>query len=260
MNNSGRPQQLEFDWGQEDPAFLYPRELQACRSAEMKAILEHQTGLQIDLSLCDCTEHMLAFRIIEEKKKVQLHLHPMFLWATKDVINHMAKWLTNPDSKMSFSFLREYIRKRTIISRQNQGAAPRHRVIHQGRFFNLDEIFKQVNQSSFNNEVTAEITWGRHTKRRTRSIRLGSYRYWDHLIHIHPRLDQKFVPLFFIRHVIYHEMLHSVFPRQKTASGRNVIHSKEYRALERKSPDYEAAIQWEKTPGNIGRLLGRRIP
>lgn len=260
MNNSGRPQQLEFDWGQEDPTFLCPPELHACPSTEIKARLEHQTGLQIDLSITECSQLMLAFRIIEEKKKVLVHMHSMFLCASEDVINHIAKWLLNPNSKRSCSFLQEHIRKYEIIARQNQGATHRYKIIHQGRFFNLGEIFKQVNQSSFNNEVTATVTWSRHTKGKARSIRLGSYRSCCHLIRINPRLDQKFVPLFFIRHVIYHEMLHSIFPRQKTASGRNSIHSKEFRALERKSPDYEAATQWEKTPGNIGRLLGRQKP
>ena len=55
------------------------------------------------------------------------------------------------------------------------------------------------------------IKWGRNTKKRLKSVSLGSYSHSKKLIRIHPVLDGKFVPEFFIRSIIYHEIGHFIY-------------------------------------------------
>src|SRR4030067_243691 len=56
---------------------------------------------------------------------------------------------------------------------------------------------------------------------------LGSYCEQTESIRIHPVLDRENVPHYFIRYVVYHEMLHSILRREKN-NGRGAIHSPEF--------------------------------
>ena len=73
----------------------------------------------------------------------------------------------------------------------------------------------------FDGLVDARICWGSEGRARGRkrsTIKLGSYSAQEQLIRIHPRLDQPFVPRYFISFVIFHEMLHHVMPATRYAS------------------------------------------
>ena len=91
------------------------------------------------------------------------------------------------------------------------------------------------------------LTWGRSGPSRTRhSIRLGSYDQEGSVVRIHVALDQPAVPLYFVRYVLFHELLHAVHPPRKGAGARWVHHGREFRKRERAYPDYARAIAWEK--------------
>jgi predicted metal-dependent hydrolase len=96
-------------------------------------------------------------------------------------------------------------------------------------------------------------------KRRRRSIRFGSYVPQEDLIRIHPLLDQPFVPEYFVRYIVFHEMLHAYLGRSEGLSEHALSHSPEFRQMERAYPDYVCAQAWENSRGNLAKLL-RRIP
>jgi hypothetical protein len=106
-------------------------------------------------------------------------------------------------------------------------------------------------------EVPA-VTWGRSGTSRTRhSLRLGSYDYHSGVVRIHPVLDQPAVPAWFVRYVLFHELLHAALPPRKRASNhpssptghtgeRRVFHSPEFRRREQLFSDTPRALAWEK--------------
>ena len=86
-----------------------------------------------------------------------------------------------------------------------------------------------------------EWTWGRRAKSRARrSLQLGCYVKELHLVRIHTVLDQAAVPAWFVRFVLFHEILHAALPGEKQPHGRA------FRERERAHPDYPAAVDWQK--------------
>jgi predicted metal-dependent hydrolase len=114
----------------------------------------------------------------------------------------------------------------------------------------------ELNREFFEDSVSAHITWGRMpSARRRRSIRFGSYSAEEDLIRIHPLLDQGFVPAFFVRYIVFHEMLHAHLGIEETPSGRRAVHTREFRRREKAYPDYDCAIAWQAEKANLAKLL-----
>jgi predicted metal-dependent hydrolase len=127
-------------------------------------------------------------------------------------------------------------------------SAPRRlpRLHPYGRFFNLEQIYQDLNRTYFESRVAADITWGRRPPQRPRtSIRFGSYDAKQRLIRIHHLLDQSFVPQYFVESVVFHEMLHQLIPRQRL-NGRWSVHPPAFRQAEQRFPYYEQALQWQQ--------------
>lgn len=116
-----------------------------------------------------------------------------------------------------------------------------------GKAHNLKKIFDRVNKEHFDGKIKAKITWGRYgcryVQRRTKII-LGTYSSYELLIRIHPALDQKNVPEFFVESVIHHEMLHETLPPIPGSGSKWIIHHYKFRVAEAKTPTYKPAITW----------------
>jgi hypothetical protein len=98
------------------------------------------------------------------------------------------------------------------------------------------------------------VEWGRRRKHRPREqFVFGTIQEEDRLIRINRALDQPFVPLWFLRYVLYHEMLHSVVPDEILSRNRRRVHTEEFNRRERKFPDYRRARRWEDE--NLSRFL-----
>lgn len=117
----------------------------------------------------------------------------------------------------------------------------------EGAVYNLQELLEEISPllpAPLPPKVS--IGYGLYRPHSTfSSIRFGSYHLKDQIIRIHPLLDQKEVPLYFVRFVVYHEALHAVIPIRK-AKGRRVIHGEEFHRWERAFPEYKEAIQWRR--------------
>jgi hypothetical protein len=127
---------------------------------------------------------------------------------------------------------------------------------HVGRYFNLKAIFEKLNARHFNNRLrNYTITWGRKRRERPREYFIfGSIQEEDRLIRIHPLLDARFVPRWFLEYVIYHEMLHSVVPdKYDRKRKRRIVHTEEFNEREKKYPSYRRAKAWEEA--NLARFL-----
>jgi hypothetical protein len=125
----------------------------------------------------------------------------------------------------------------------------------QGRYFNLRTIFNKLNAKHFRNRLRGyTIHWMRRRRLRPKdSIVFGTIQEEDRLIRIHPLLDQRFVPAWFVEYVVFHEMLHAVVPDRYDDQGRRLVHHEGFTALERQYRGFRRAKTWEVE--NLARFL-----
>ena len=204
------------------------------------AYLQKKTGKSISLVVTDNATSMISFR--KKAESVALRLHRLFLGADEHVFDEIAGFIKNRTCPMRHT--RSFINS----NRHHLKSAPPRRITINtcGRHYDLIPIFKDVNRRYFNGAVTSAITWGRRGTRRFPARRtLGTYLEDRNLIRIHPVLDSRRVPLFYIEFILYHEMLHAVMESQ-VKNGRRSIHAKEFRRREKLFEHYERAAQWER--------------
>ncbi|MBA2742891.1 MAG: M48 family metallopeptidase [Chthoniobacterales bacterium] len=125
----------------------------------------------------------------------------------------------------------------------------------EGRYFDLRAIFDRINARHFRGRLrNYTVEWGRRRKRRPKEYFVfGTIQEEDRVIRINSSLDQRFVPLWFLEYVMYHEMLHSVVPDEIGPSGRRRFHTDEFYRREKEFPQYRRARRWEDD--NLARFL-----
>jgi hypothetical protein len=225
------------------------------RDAEgLRADLEARTGFRVHLTITDNTSTLMSVKQDRARRAAKLRVHHMFLSAEDSVIQALAEWIKRPRSKRHDGSLNRFLDDHAdrVRSRPRPPAA----VNAQGRHFDLASLFDEVNAAQFDRAVTAAITWGAvPVKRRRRSIRFGSFHAAQNLIRIHPLLDQAFVPRYFIRYIVFHEMLHAALDREQPGSGRRRVHPAAFKRRERAYPDYDRAMACENDPKTLRKLL-----
>jgi len=210
-------------------------------------VLAHQVAallgadVKVLLSVHDNRSTMISFR--REPPLLRLRVHHLFLEAPPEIVQAIADY-AGRGKRAAGQLLDDYIAdKQGRIRAEPRRAAT---LTTRGKCFDLADIFARLNTLYFQDTIRARIGWGRHAaKRRRKSIRLGVYDHRSREIRVHPALDRPDVPLFFVEYIVFHEMLHQVFPSARD-SGRHVHHPKAFRDRERAFPRYPAAIAWEK--------------
>lgn len=125
----------------------------------------------------------------------------------------------------------------------------------EGKYFDLRAIFDEINAKHFRGRLRGyKVVWGRRRKRRPKEYFIfGTIQEEDRIIRINPRLDQPFVPLWFLRYILYHEMLHAFVPDEIGPDGRRRVHTEEFNRREREYPNYYRARRWEEE--NLAKFL-----
>ena len=111
-----------------------------------------------------------------------------------------------------------------------------------------DELLASIFRGDFDlfNQVPS-VTWGRRGKSRTRGrLQLGSYSPRTRIVRLHPVLDGPGVPRWFVRYVLFHELLHATLSDEFDSRGRPLSHGPGFLRRERAYPDYALALQWEE--------------
>lgn len=244
----------------EDRAIVLPDLLPAVR----RAVLERQ-GLAlasrlavalrepVEVELTDNAWTMVSYRRVAGR--LIFRLHHMFGGASEAVLRALAGF-TGRSRRVHGRIIDEHVRThRALIRETPRRAEPL--LAPRGRVHDLADIYGQLNAAEFANQVNARIGWGRRARNgRRHSIKMGVYLHDQKLIRLHPALDDERVPRHFVELVVFHEMLHQLIPPRVDASGRRTVHSREFRAAERRLPGYERARAWEKA--NIQLLLRPR--
>jgi len=251
VSDSSPRQLLLFDSSTAPAVRLPGREVVTHKAESLARHLSDELGLPVRLSVTDNRTTMISFR--RAPSALRLRLHHMFLDAPEPVVRAVADY-AGRGHRRAGRVLDDFIRLEQPRIRQERDLSD-ERFSPVGRFFHLDEIRDRLNERFFQGGVRACIGWGRTPgRRRRKSIRLGVYDHQTREIRIHPALDHPEVPRFFVEFIVFHEMLHQLFP-SSNGPGRRVHHPRAFRDRERAFPLYEAAIAWERE--NLRALLHR---
>lgn len=210
---------------------------------ELAEWLTERVDEPVDVTYTDNVRRMLSMKRCGGA--VCLRLHQMFCEADKRIWRAIARYITTRGDE-GHEVIGEYVRQNDHKIRQKQ-----RRVILRpyGEHFDLEKLRDEVCERYFPDADPPYITWGRTTRgKNRRSIQFASFDAGKHLVRVNPKLDAPFVPDFFMRYLIYHEILH----REHRPSPGDV-HTDEYRAALQKHPDHEKAKQWEKD--NLHRFV-----
>jgi predicted SprT family Zn-dependent metalloprotease len=112
----------------------------------------------------------------------------------------------------------------------------------------LASLAAEVHRTYFYKYPPLPVRWGQQiTRKKRRSIRLGSYNHLTTEIRIHPLLNAPDVPAFFIQSVIFHEYLHYVL---------GAAHNRRFHKEERKFRYYRESKEWIRR--HLWLLLGTK--
>jgi hypothetical protein len=214
------------------------------------------------LSITDNRHSIITHRV--QKGILHARIHHMFLDAPSSIVDMLVRYVTRGDREAS-ALLGDYIDENGFRLARRKRNAP---LVARGRHHDLLRLFQDINDRYFDGSVNAVVTWGSGGKGGTRAkirsgsrrgklkprktIKLGSYSAVDCMVRIHPALDQKWVPRYFVQYILYHEMLHHVIPASR-GLGRVNFHPPEFRERERQFRHFERAMAWEKR--HVTRLL-----
>ena len=220
---------------------------------------ESRTPLELQRSFCRKLEQLVGepviirfnrnrsvfLSVVRRSGRLHLSVHECFLTAPNNVIESLARYVLR-SSLSARRVLQDFFELwcETHGRPQRRSGVLRAR----GRTYDLHAIFEELNREYFCSALQVAITWGRSTnfrKNRTRIV-FGNYDHHQRVIRIHPALDSSHVPEYFVRFVVYHEMLHAYLEPEKDADGRRRIHTPKFRKLERAFPHYEQAMAFEK--------------
>ena len=123
----------------------------------------------------------------------------------------------------------EIVRKAHLVRQIRGGKRLR---APQGHFYDLDEIFENLNARFFHGLLTRPcMSW---SQTRTRRV-LGHYDPAHNAIIISRIFDHFGVPRYALEYIVYHEMLHLKHP-VKLRGSRRCVHSAEFKAEEKLFP------------------------
>lgn len=112
----------------------------------------------------------------------------------------------------------------------------------------LASLAAEVHRTYFFKYPPLPVRWGQQiSRKKRRSIRLGSYNHHTTEIRIHPILNAPGVPSFFIQSIIYHEYLHHVL---------GAHHNRRFHLHERQFRYHRESQEWIRR--NLLLLLGRK--
>src|ERR1043166_7864424 len=163
---------------------------------QLQRYLQRTTARRVSIVLDDDAREILRSNPSREGP-LSVRLSGSFLDAPRRVLRALVRFLRRPDADHRRQVERLY--RSAGLHRVGGGDGSRRIVLrHEGRYFDLKEVFDDLNARYFGGRLRAFVSWGRQTSasRRLRSIHFGSYNWTRNVIRIHPDLDRDYVPRF----------------------------------------------------------------
>ncbi len=210
----------------------------------LKKSLREKINPDLEVEIIRDSKSLLHIENIHNKRK--LRIHSCFIRAPEQIIEAIAQYITGKRKRYNRNKIIAFAR-RTFSTQLPECTETDYK----GKFYNLKQIFDQLNKTYFNNSIKCDISFSRRfSGKRTRSIVFGNYNPGKNLIRINRALDSESVPEFFIRYIIFHEMLHAHIYLSGMNSSR---HTKIFKKKENRYPELKLAEQWKKN--NLGLFI-----
>jgi predicted metal-dependent hydrolase len=172
-----------------------------------------------------------------------------FRAADKKTLKALAKFIMAPDKRCRRK-IDEFIRNNSelflALSHEDKTSA---RLITKGNHYNLKKTLKHILRTHKLKVNNLNITWSGKVKKskRRRTIKFGSYCQRTRTITIHPELDDPEVPSYFLEYIVYHEVLHAIFPPKKSKDkARREVHGPDFKRFEKKFYKFDEAEKYEE--------------
>ena len=121
----------------------------------LKDLLERMIGRPFSLVFTDNSASMLSIRTINGS--IAVRMHRMFLNAGEDIIREMAVFIKTRRGRTPL--VRKFISENRTCLKKKERSSRTTCMCTQGRFYNLLEIFSDINQGYFEGGITASISW-----------------------------------------------------------------------------------------------------
>ncbi len=204
---------------------------------ELARKMEYFVSHPVRVTLTDNTRRMVSMKQGSDGV-VEVRMHHMFAEADDETLTAVGRFVGSGGVRG-----RKTIGK--YVDANEEKIREKKRRINlrpRGEHFDLEPLRDQVCERYFPESEPPNITWGRTTRGKNRySIQFASFDAEKHLVRMNPKLDAPFVPEFFLRYLIYHEILHHRYPPQP-----GDVHTEEYREALQQHPDHGRAKRWEK--------------
>jgi hypothetical protein len=225
------------------------------RARALAAKLAAVIGTPVRLHVTDNRHTVLSSK--RHADRFVVRAHHMFLRGDDATWDALGKYLRSgrkPAARAVDAFVAAH---RHLLGPARERAVP---LRARGRVHDLESIRDDLAARFFGGALDVRITWGRaptkRSRKKRRSIQLGLYTPEERLVRIHPRLDQEWVPRYFVESIVFHELLHHVTPPLHVG-GKRYVHTREFRLRERLFPHFEEARIWEEQ--NLDRLLAADV-
>jgi len=125
----------------------------------------------------------------------------------------------------------------------------------QGKVYDLDKVYTDVVRKHVperrRKRRPLQVGWSRRATPSLMGKWIETPANSPNVILINSLLDDRRVPRFYLEFIVFHEILHDLFPIRRRR-GRWEQHPVEFRQREKAFPQYEEARRWEKE--ELGRL------
>lgn len=215
----------------------------AARFLALKEQLEYNSKKKFEFKINNNRSTMLSVRW--EPDRTLVSMHSMFLHAPQNVMNDLACYFKREDKAISQAiraFIEKGYKELDLTHTVNTS-----KLEVEGLVYNLKVIYQALNEEYFDGRLKLFITWfGKRVQKNRSRINFGLYYDPVKLIKINRIMDSSYFPDYVVKFIVYHEMLHHVCPPYYDERGMHRIHSKEFKALEKKFHEYTAAQAWIK--------------
>ncbi len=219
--------------------------------------LQRSTGRPITLKMNNNLHSLLSATRGDRRGEIKVSLHQMFLDAPRDVREAVADFIIRP-TRENRQAVRTFVSLNTLRLQACRKSYRLAGLRSEGEAYDLRPIADRLNERYFEGRLKFDISWSRPPARRSRRMRhitLGTCHSHQRLIRIHPILDNRVVPQYYLEYIIYHEMAHLVAPTRVSPKGRLLHHHADFYEVERGYPRYRQAIDWQER--NLTALLSQ---
>lgn len=239
-----------------------PRESRSLSPAELALRLKPAVGgahLSVALGRARSAPIQYERRRDGSAVQVRLRLHRCFAAAPDAILDDLGAWLrAGKRARAATARLDAWIEAR--LAAEGPAPIPARGRQPKGAHHDLAALAAQLRLEPYARGFLEQLEhwptlgWGRRTSPKgRRRLQLAAYEGARHWIRMNPVLDADWVPGWFVKCVLFHELLHALQPEERDGAGRVLTHGPWFRRAERGYPLFAASKAWEQR--HLTRLL-----